>query len=231
MTASSRTPAKSNSEQKIFEVALELFAQRGYAATGIRHISDAAGITSAALYYYARTKDELLLKILRSGLEDLLRSAEASCEELTDPVERIRRLVAVHVEFGAKDPQRARVIDNELQWLADHDRRSIVELRDAYERLWSNAIADGIESAAFTVDNPSLARLALLEMCNGLAHWYRSDGTESLEAIVIAFQRMALAALGARPDRAAKRAPSTRKRTSATPAAAKARARNPREVH
>jgi TetR/AcrR family transcriptional regulator, cholesterol catabolism regulator len=58
---------RENSEQRILDAATHLFATRGYAATGIRHIADEVGVTSAALYYYARTKDDLLLSVIRAG--------------------------------------------------------------------------------------------------------------------------------------------------------------------
>ena len=40
--------------------ALTLFAERGYHGTGIRQLADAAGLSSASLYHYMGTKEELL---------------------------------------------------------------------------------------------------------------------------------------------------------------------------
>jgi hypothetical protein len=62
---------------------------------------------------------------------------------------------------------------------------------------WADAIATGIERGTFRVDHPSLARLALLEMCNGVAHWYRPAGPLPIDKIVRSFEDMALALLRA----------------------------------
>ena len=192
-----RTPTRKreNSEQRILDAAISLFATRGYAATGIRQIADKVGLTTASLYYYAQTKDELLLRVMRVGLGELLASGEEAVAASTDPREQIRGLLKVHLNFAAGNPERARVIDNEFQWLDDEDRESVIALRDAYEQLWADAITEGCRRGIFLVKNVSLTRLALLEMCNGATHWYRANGPMSLEQIVTAFEDMAFALL------------------------------------
>ena len=184
-------------EQRILQASVKLFATRGFAATGIRQIAEAVGVTTATLYYYARTKDDLLLQIMNTGLTELLEEAKAAVATATDPRAKIRNLVSVHVRFGATDPNRARVIDNEFQWLKGSNRATIVTLRDGYEDLWTAAIDEGIAARIFRTRTPSLARLALLEMCNGVAHWYSPGGPTSIAEIVAAHQEMALAILTA----------------------------------
>jgi hypothetical protein len=48
------------------------------------------------------------------------------------------------------------------------------------------------------VDQPRLARLALIEMCNGVAQWFSPKGRLSLPQVCDHFADMALALLGAR---------------------------------
>src|SRR2546425_4678982 len=50
-------------ENEIYEQAIRLFAERGFAGTSLQDIADALGITRPALYYYVRSKDELLAKL------------------------------------------------------------------------------------------------------------------------------------------------------------------------
>lgn len=186
---------RENSEQRILDAAISLFATRGYAATGIRQIADKVGLTTASLYYYAQTKDELLLRVMRVGLGELLASGQEAVAASPDPRNQIRGLLKVHLTFAAGNPERARVIDNEFQWLNDEERESVIALRDSYEQLWADAIASGGRQGLFEIKNASLARLALLEMCNGAAHWFRANGPMSLEQIVTAFEDMAFALL------------------------------------
>ena len=56
---------------RIMEVALELIADHGYAATSTREISERLGFTKAALYYHFRTKDDLLAALVAPSLGGL----------------------------------------------------------------------------------------------------------------------------------------------------------------
>lgn len=56
-------------KERIFNVAIDLFAQKGFDAVSLREIAEAAGIRKATLYYYFTTKDEILEKIFDYVLE------------------------------------------------------------------------------------------------------------------------------------------------------------------
>ncbi len=51
-------------KDRILDVAIDLFAQKGFDAVSLREIAEAAGVRKATLYYYFTTKDEILEKIL-----------------------------------------------------------------------------------------------------------------------------------------------------------------------
>ncbi|MDI5975218.1 TetR/AcrR family transcriptional regulator [Amycolatopsis magusensis] len=175
--------------------AVRLFAEKGFHGTGIRDLAQAAGLSSASLYHYMGTKEELLAVIMRECLERLLDGAAKATEGVADPRERLGRLVALHVMSHALQPDETRVVDNELRALSPAAQEPVVRLRDAYERLWASAIADGIAGGVFTADEPSITRLALLEMCNGVSRWYSPRGPLTLEALAAEYARLALRAL------------------------------------
>ncbi len=49
--------------QRILDVALDLFNDRGYDKTSLREIADALGFTKAALYYHFERKEDILLAL------------------------------------------------------------------------------------------------------------------------------------------------------------------------
>jgi AcrR family transcriptional regulator len=55
--------------QKILQLALELFNDRGYEGTSMRHVAERLGVTTAALYYHFRSKDDILISLVRPMLE------------------------------------------------------------------------------------------------------------------------------------------------------------------
>jgi TetR/AcrR family transcriptional regulator len=67
---------------RLLQAAMELFASRGYAATSIREIVEAAGVTKPVLYYHFQSKEGLFLALfaaLQATMDETLaRSLAAS---------------------------------------------------------------------------------------------------------------------------------------------------------
>lgn len=79
---------------KLVEVALRLFASKGYEATSIRNIAGEAGMSLGLLYNYFKSKDELLEEIFRRSVEDIHASFVQSPEQGGSGIEQhIRQTV------------------------------------------------------------------------------------------------------------------------------------------
>lgn len=50
---------------RLLRAALDLFTERGYAATSVREIVDAAGVTKPVLYYYFKNKEGIYFELMR----------------------------------------------------------------------------------------------------------------------------------------------------------------------
>ncbi|TMR00536.1 TetR/AcrR family transcriptional regulator [Actinomadura soli] len=187
-----------SSLERICQVAVRLFAERGYAATGIRDIGRAAGLNPATLYHYAGGKEELLVDIMRTGLEELLRVGREAVAHSADPAVQLARLVLAHVATEALNPLTSRVVDREVQSLTGGNRTKIMNLRDDYESLVERALERGARTGAFEITDVRIVRLALLEMCNGVAIWYRGDGRLSVAELQDRFVELACRMVGAR---------------------------------
>jgi AcrR family transcriptional regulator len=189
--------------QRVRAAALALFAERGYHGTGIRQLADAAGLSSASLYHYMGTKEDLLVDLMRSSLTGLVDAGSAIVADPgLGPRERLEALVALHVRTHAAAPDETRVVDDEVRALSAPARREVIALRDRYEQLWQDSIEAGVADAAFQVDDPALARRALLEMCSGVARWWTPEGPLGLDALAGEYAALALRLLGAREARA-----------------------------
>ena len=70
--------------EKLMEAALTLFTQRGYSATTVRELVEAAGVTKPVLYYYFGSKEGLFLELMRThfgrleAVVDVYRKGEGS---------------------------------------------------------------------------------------------------------------------------------------------------------
>lgn len=55
---------RSDTHQRIQDVALELFADKGYDKTSLREIAERLDVTKAALYYHFKTKEDILVSLV-----------------------------------------------------------------------------------------------------------------------------------------------------------------------
>lgn len=177
--------------------ALALFAARGFEGTGIRRIAEDAGITVASLYHYVGTKEDLLERMMQQSMTALLEPAQRLTATAVSPAALVAGLVDLHVRRHAQESQICLVGDTEIRSLSEESRARVVALRDAYQAIWVRAVADGAAAGEFTVPDVPLATMALLQMCTGVAHWYRPAGRLSLDQLSAAFVAMAGALLGA----------------------------------
>lgn len=77
---------------KLLEAALELFASRGYAATSVDAIAEAAGVSVGLLYYHFKSKPAVLHSIFEQSLADV-HATFAAADEEPDPRDRLPALL------------------------------------------------------------------------------------------------------------------------------------------
>jgi AcrR family transcriptional regulator len=185
--------------QRVVDASMALFAERGYHGTGIRDIADRAGLSTATLYHYMGTKEDLLLHIMREANTRLVAVANKATAQAQDPAEQISLLARVLVAVEAT--HRLTIVgDTELRVLNPGNAEEILAVRDAHEQQWATAIRQGVEDGIFHVADEQLARFALVQMCTGVAHWYTPDGRLSLPEVATQYGDMALTLLAATRD-------------------------------
>lgn len=175
-----------------------LFAVRGFAATGIREISKGANLNSATLYHYAGGKEELLATIMRACLTELIRAGTDAVAPSVDPAVQLVRLVRAHVAVEAINPLTARVTDREVHSLTGANHVEIMGMRDRYEGLFRDVLDRGVTAGEFELTDQRIARLALIEMCNGVANWYHPDGPLTVPDLAARFAELACRMVGSR---------------------------------
>ena len=98
----------SGSARHIARVAARQFAARGYDATSVREIVEAAGVTKPTLYYHFGSKEGLAQALLTVPMTGLVNALEEIAGAEGDPVERLVRTFEAHFAFCREEPDRAR---------------------------------------------------------------------------------------------------------------------------
>jgi AcrR family transcriptional regulator len=94
----------------IARAAARLFARRGYDATSVREIVEAAGVAKPTLYYYFRSKEGLAQALLTVPLSNLVSALRRIVTTVEDPIRCLERVIEAQYEFCREDPDRGRFI-------------------------------------------------------------------------------------------------------------------------
>ena len=167
-----------------------LFHQKGYLATSIRDISDALNMTSAALYYHFKNKEEILVAMMKIGLQNLYQEVchAIAQEDPQDTWSQLRAALHTHLDNTLKNQDFAFVLLNDIRHLSPEWREQVIAMRDAYEAVWDKLLAQGAEQGLFR-QGIDLDMLPLLTFgaLNLVISWYKPSGTHSPNEISDAF--------------------------------------------
>ncbi|GIH13244.1 TetR/AcrR family transcriptional regulator [Rugosimonospora africana] len=122
---------------EILEIAMGLFAARGYHGVSMDDIGAAAGVTGPALYHHFAGKEAMLVAALMPVSKSLLAGGRARvAENPDDPREALESLVEFHVTFALANPVVIALHLHELDRLPEDPRRNIRRLQRLYVEVW-----------------------------------------------------------------------------------------------
>lgn len=121
---------------EILEIAVGLFAARGYHGVSMDDIGTAAGVTGPALYHHFAGKEAMLAAALEPVSEGLLHGGQACVADSADAQAAVRGLVDFHVEFALNNPAVIALHLHELDRLPEEPRRGIRRLQRQYVEVW-----------------------------------------------------------------------------------------------
>lgn len=122
---------------EILEIAVGLFAARGYHGVSMDDIGAAAGVTGPALYHHFAGKEAMLVAALIPVSEGLLAGGrQRVAERPDDPKATLESLIDFHVDFALANPAVIALHLHELDRLPDEPRRQIRRLQRLYVEEW-----------------------------------------------------------------------------------------------
>src|SRR6185437_2523072 len=96
LQTNSRRLTAEQRRQQLVAVALELFAQRGYRATTMDDVAEAAGVTKPLLYQHFSSKRALYLELVDSVAQDLLAAINEATSTADGPRQQVERGFAAY---------------------------------------------------------------------------------------------------------------------------------------
>lgn len=173
-----RSAEVSETRKKILDVASKLFREKGYAATTLRQIGEAAGMQAGSVYYHFDSKDDMICEILDLGITYVHQEVKKRISELGEGASARAKLEAAvdghlfdllsHGDFVSAN------IRNYGQ-LPDKLRARNHAVREAYVSYWDALLVDAQKSGDIRKDiDVKILRLFAVGSLNWTAEWFDS---------------------------------------------------------
>ncbi|AEV81042.1 TetR family transcriptional regulator [Actinoplanes sp. SE50] len=130
-------PRRRSRRDEILEIAVGLFAARGYHGVSMDDIGSAAGVTGPALYHHFAGKEAMLVAALIPVSESLLEGGrERVARHPAEAEAALADLIDFHVDFALANPAVIALHLHELDRLPEEPRRQIRRLQRLYVEEW-----------------------------------------------------------------------------------------------
>jgi AcrR family transcriptional regulator len=188
ITASGRGKRASD----VFRVAAEIMCQKGYEATSMNDIAEAAGLTKAGIYHYIRGKEDLLYGIMNYALDNVDQRIIAPAREIADPEDRLRAIIENHARSILEGVGAITIVLEEMTGLTPPHRRAIVARKRIYFEFLRETLGQLAAEGKLRDVDPTAAAFGLLGMIIWISRWYRRDGALAPDRIIRDYVEMGL---------------------------------------
>jgi TetR/AcrR family transcriptional regulator, cholesterol catabolism regulator len=194
-----RAPASEEKLPLILRYAAQVFSEKGYEGASIRDISRASRVSLSGLYYYIRSKQELLYLIQISAFKTILARLERRLRRVVNPAEKLRILIQNHLEYFLRHPLEMKVLAHEDEALEGEYRKEVQEVKRRYYGLALGIFEEMRKTGVARRVNPRVAVLSLFGMMNWIHTWHRPGTDPQADALAETMTGMFLHGVAARP--------------------------------
>ncbi|WP_462410425.1 TetR/AcrR family transcriptional regulator [Neobacillus sp. Marseille-QA0830] len=169
--------------EKIIAEASELFFKNGYRNTSMKEIALQLNVTHPAIYYYFKSKDEILETILKN----VLNRAETYLSEiliLEKPAhEKFHMIIEQHTLAILDNKIEMGIFFEEQKNLPESITKETVRRINHYYKAITDVYREAMGQGYFVQIDPTVAVQLILGMCNWTYKWFSPQGTYNKEQI------------------------------------------------
>jgi AcrR family transcriptional regulator len=155
--------------------AAELLSTKGYLATSIDDIAEAAGISKGKVYYYFKSKAEILHFVCSKYVQLDLENLEESLEQKQDTLEKIRYIIDHHINHYTTNTFAAKTLIKEAYSLPKKYLKQVKAMERQYFEITANVISQ-LPSLNERKEIVTTLTFTLYGMMNWIYSWYDPKG-------------------------------------------------------
>jgi AcrR family transcriptional regulator len=150
-----------------------LFARKGFERATIRDVSHETGMSLAGLYYYFKSKEELLFLIQFRTFESICEKLREIIQDESDPQTCLQRMINMHFEYFIRNMNDLKICSREIESLEGRFYQEVAEKRKEYFDLTQSIFEKISGGSGGSAADSRLAALYLFGTLNWIYQWYK----------------------------------------------------------
>lgn len=181
-------------KDRITENSIRLFEKKGFSETSIQDIVESLGVTKGTFYYYFSSKEQLLMDIHMSYIEEMLtrqnRILEDSQKSCKDKIYEMVLMLILDIKLQGSS---ARVFFREMRNLSEEHLSEVIPKRDLFRINIQKLLEEGKSKKEFKESLRSdIVAFGILGVTNWSYQWFNPSGPTSDEEVARIFVDMIL---------------------------------------
>lgn len=170
-------------QEEILLSAVALFARHGYRAVSLEDVASNLGYTKSVIYYYFKSKSEMLGRIFDKCYELYLNGISEIAKRDLEPHDKLKLIITQHALNVMDRPDWNAVYWREEGELNEAHQKLVASKKHEYDSIVESIYIDGVSKKQFEALPPRIVVKAMLGMCNSVHMWYKPTGALSPKEI------------------------------------------------
>ena len=149
LTVLDQIKASQEVRKAIIDAASTLYARKGFAATSIQEIAEAAGVSLPVTHHYVKSKSEIMRLIMEDVLKAFRESLTRETVGITDPEERLAIAFIIYARVVDRHKDQLLLLYQKSGSLDRPSRTRIMQLEVEVSEIFGEIITQGIGQGVF----------------------------------------------------------------------------------
>jgi TetR/AcrR family transcriptional regulator, cholesterol catabolism regulator len=176
--------------EEVLQSAANIFFAKGYHATSIEDVARDVGMLKGSLYYYIKSKDDLLFRLLLAGIEDSDAFIAQQIDPQGEPLEQLERAIRAQIDYIIDNRVPFGLFLHEFDSLSGKRQHKLISVMSRYNSRFVDLVRRAQEQGKLIPGEPWIIVNGILGMCNWLYRWYDADQMSDSEQIKNIFVNM-----------------------------------------
>ena len=159
--------ARNNKKTLIINAAIKVFAQKGFYTANVADVAKEAGVADGTIYLYFKSKDDLLISLFETKMEEILERFNSLINSPKNAKEKLRDFIYLYFQLITEDQNLAEVFQVELRqsgkFLKDYHNQKFIDFLNLIGNIIHQGQNDGLYKKEISIHTMKLIIFGALD--------------------------------------------------------------------